>query len=198
MIWKRIFDVCLALTGIILFAPLFIIIAVMIRVDSKGGVFYIQRRVGRFGVDFSLFKFRTMYTDSDRGGLLTIGFHDYRITPTGYWLRKYKLDELPQLFNILIGDMSFVGPRPEVRKYVELYTPYQQRVLTIKPGITDWASIHYFNENELLAHAEEPEKLYVSKIIPSKINYNLSYIDQHDLWTDVKIIYQTIKRVVKK
>lgn len=189
---------CLALTGIIVFAPLFIIIAVLIRIDSRGGVFYIQRRVGRFGVDFNLFKFRTMYTNSDRIGLLTIGFRDNRITPTGYWLRKYKLDELPQLFNILIGDMSFVGPRPEVRKYVELYTPHQQRVLTIKPGITDWASIHYFNENELLAHAEEPEKLYVSKIIPSKINYNLSYIDQHDLWTDVKIIYQTIKRVVKK
>lgn len=139
-----------------------------------------------------------MYTDADKGGLLTIGYHDYRITPSGYWLRKYKLDELPQLFNILFGDMSFVGPRPEVRKYVELYTLKQLKVLSIKPGITDRASIQYFNENELLAGADDPEKLYVNEIIPSKIQYNLDYINEQSLWVDIKIIFQTIKRLVTK
>lgn len=198
MILKRVFDVCFALTGIALLMPVFILIALLIRIDSRGGVFYIQRRVGRNGIDFNLFKFRTMYVHADRIGLLTIGYHDYRITPTGYWLRKYKLDELPQLFNILIGHMSFVGPRPEVRKYVEMYTAYQQRVLSIKPGITDRASILYFNENEILAGAEDPEKLYINEIIPSKIQQNLYYIDKHDMWIDIKIICQTLKKLISK
>jgi lipopolysaccharide/colanic/teichoic acid biosynthesis glycosyltransferase len=198
MILKRGFDVCFAFTGIMLLSPMFIVIAVLISIDSKGGVFYTQRRVGRNHIDFDLFKFRTMYTNADRNGLLTIGYHDYRITPIGYRLRKYKLDELPQLFNILLGDMSFVGPRPEVRKYVEMYTLQQQRVLSIKPGITDKASIRYFNENELLAGAEDPEKLYINEIIPSKIQYNLDYIDKQSLWVDIKIICQTLKRVISK
>ena len=139
-----------------------------------------------------------MYVNADKAGLLTIGHHDYRITTAGYWLRKYKLDELPQLFNVLIGDMSFVGPRPEVRKYVEIYSPKQQRVLSVKPGITDKASIMYFNENELLAAAHEPEQFYINEIIPSKIQYNLDYIDKHNLWLDIKIIWQTLKKVANK
>jgi lipopolysaccharide/colanic/teichoic acid biosynthesis glycosyltransferase len=139
-----------------------------------------------------------MYVHSEHLGLLTIGSRDYRITNSGYWLRKYKLDELPQLFNILIGNMSFVGPRPEVRKYVEDYTQQQQRVLLIKPGITDWASILYYNENEILAKAENPESLYINEIIPSKILQNLNYIDRHNLWIDIRIIFQTLKKVINK
>lgn len=198
MFLKRAFDVCLASTGIILLLPLFAIIALLICIDSRGGAFYVQRRVGRNCIDFNLIKFRTMYTNADRGGLLTIGNRDFRITAVGYWLRKYKLDELPQLFNIFLGHMSFVGPRPEVRKYVDMYTPQQQRVLSIKPGITDRASIQYFNENELLAVAEDPEKLYITEIIPSKIQYNLDYIDNQNLWVDIVIICQTIKRIIIK
>jgi lipopolysaccharide/colanic/teichoic acid biosynthesis glycosyltransferase len=139
-----------------------------------------------------------MFVNSDRFGYLTVGSRDMRITQVGYWLRKFKLDELPQLINVLLGDMSFVGPRPEVRKYVNLYTSRQLRVLSIKPGITDWASIYFFNENELLANAEEPEKLYITQIIPSKIFHNLNYIDERDFWVDIKIIFQTIQRIVKR
>lgn len=196
MFLKRAFDICFALIAIMFLLPLFLIITLLVCIGSRGGALYVQRRVGRDGVDFDLYKFRTMYTNADRGGLLTIGCHDYRITPAGYWLRKYKLDELPQLFNILLGDMSFVGPRPEVRKYVELYTSHQQRVLSVKPGITDRASIRYFDENDILAKADDPEKLYVSEIIPSKIQYNLDYIDNQSLWLDIIIIWQTIKRIV--
>jgi lipopolysaccharide/colanic/teichoic acid biosynthesis glycosyltransferase len=139
-----------------------------------------------------------MCAAADRLGFLTIGNRDCRITKSGYYLRKYKLDELPQLFNVLIGDMSFVGPRPEVDKYVKLYTTKQLRVLSVKPGITDWASIQYFDENELLAGSNDPEKLYIDRIIPSKIEQNLNYIDHHNLLIDIKIIFQTLKRVVYK
>jgi lipopolysaccharide/colanic/teichoic acid biosynthesis glycosyltransferase len=198
MFVKRVFDLCFAVIGIVLFFPLFILISLLIIIDSKGPVFYIQRRVGRNRVDFKLFKFRTMFVNSDRFGYLTVGSRDMRITQVGYWLRKFKLDELPQLINVLLGDMSFVGPRPEVRKYVNLYTSRQLRVLSIKPGITDWASIYFFNENELLANAEEPEKLYITQIIPSKIFHNLNYIDERDFWVDIKIIFQTIQRIVKR
>ena len=193
---KRLFDIGLALIGIILLSPVFIVIAILIMLDSKGGVFYVQDRVGRNRVNFKLYKFRTMYVNADKKGLLTIGNNDQRITRCGHWLRQKKLDELPQLFNILLGDMSFVGPRPEVNKYVNLYTKEQQRVLSIKPGITDWASIQYYNENELLSGADNPEELYVKKIIPSKIRRNLDYIDHHNLWIDIKIIHQTLKRVL--
>jgi len=198
MLLKRGFDVFFALIGVIILLPLFVIIAISVSINSRGGVFYIQHRVGRNGVDFKLLKFRTMYANADKAGLLTIGHHDYRITTAGYWLRRYKLDELPQLFNVLIGDMSFVGPRPEVRKYVEIYSPKQRRVLSVKPGITDKASIMYFNENELLAAAYEPEQFYIKEIIPSKIQYNLEYIDKHNLWLDIKIIWQTLKKVASK
>ncbi|MDB4925242.1 sugar transferase [Mucilaginibacter sp.] len=193
---KRAFDVCFAIIGIIVLGPLFILISIWIMINSRGGVFYLQDRVGLNHVNFKLIKFRTMYVDSDKKGLLTIGNNDSRITPNGCWLRRKKLDELPQLFNILLGDMSFVGPRPEVNKYVKLYTPEQQRVLSIKPGITDWASIQYCNENELLSKSADPEKLYVSEIIPSKIVKNLDYIDHHSFWIDMKIIHQTLKKII--
>jgi lipopolysaccharide/colanic/teichoic acid biosynthesis glycosyltransferase len=198
MVKKRVFDLCFALIGLICLTPLFIVIACIIRLDSRGSIFYVQRRIGRNGIEFLLYKFRTMYVHSEQLGLLTIGSHDYRITNSGYWLRKYKLDELPQLFNILIGDMSFVGPRPEVRKYVENYTQQQQKVLLIKPGITDWASILYYNENEILAKSENPEYLYINEIIPTKILQNLNYIDRHNLWIDLRIIFQTLKKVINR
>ncbi|MDB4999567.1 MAG: polysaccharide biosynthesis polyprenyl glycosylphosphotransferase [Mucilaginibacter sp.] len=198
MVEKRVFDFCFALIGLICLTPLFIVIACIIRLDSRGNIFYVQRRIGRNGIEFLLYKFRTMYVHSEQLGLLTIGYRDYRITHIGYWLRRYKLDELPQLFNILIGNMSFVGPRPEVRKYVETYTKQQQRVLLIKPGITDWASILYYNENEILAKSENPEYLYINEIIPTKILQNLNYIDRHNLWIDLRIIFQTLKKVINK
>lgn len=198
MIAKRIFDICFALAGIVLLSPLFILIALWIIIDTGAPVFYLQERDGRNLKVFKLIKFRTMFVAADKLGYLTIGTKDYRITRSGYYLRKYKLDELPQLFNVLIGDMSFVGPRPEVDKYVKLYTTKQLRVLSVKPGITDWASIQYFDENELLASSNDPEKLYIDRIIPSKIEQNLDYIDHRSLLIDIKIIFQTLKRVVYK
>ncbi|WP_439696883.1 sugar transferase [Mucilaginibacter sp. AW1-7] len=197
MILKRIFDLIFASILLITLTPLLIIIAMAVKFNSKGSVFYVQRRIGKNGSDFNLFKFRTMYEFSDRAGLLTIGYADFRITTVGHWLRKYKLDELPQLINIIIGDMSFVGPRPEVSKYVAIYSVQQLRVLSVKPGLTDWASIKYFNENELLATAEDPEGLYVNTILPSKIFQNLEYIDNRNFLMDIRIILSTLKRLLK-
>jgi len=165
--------------------------------DSKGGVFYRQIRVGKDDTDFYLLKFRTMQSGSDKKGLLTVGNRDKRVTRVGYHLRKYKLDELPQLFNVLFGSMSLVGPRPEVRKYVDLYTDEQKRVLLVKPGITDYASIEYVNENELLALASNPEETYIKDIMPHKIQLNLKYINDASFMTDVKIILQTILKIIR-
>ncbi|QEM03181.1 sugar transferase [Mucilaginibacter rubeus] len=192
---KRLFDIGISLIALIMLLPLFILIAIAIKINSRGSAFYKQTRVGKDGNEFELFKFRTMYINSDKAGLLTIGSKDYRITSVGYWLRKYKLDELPQLLNVLKGDMSFVGPRPEVRKYVNLYTPAQLRVLSVKPGVTDWASIKYFDENDILAGSDDPEDMYIKVIVPSKISKNLEYIDNQDLFMDLKIIFSTIKRI---
>jgi lipopolysaccharide/colanic/teichoic acid biosynthesis glycosyltransferase len=192
---KRLFDIGLSLIALILLLPLFLLIAVAVKISSRGSAFYKQARVGKDGNEFELFKFRTMYVDSDRAGLLTIGSKDYRITRVGYHLRKYKLDELPQLLNVLKGDMSFVGPRPEVRKYVNMYTPAQLRVLTVKPGVTDWASIKYFDENDILAGSDDPEDMYIRVIVPSKISKNLEYIDNQGILMDFKIILSTIKRI---
>lgn len=193
---KRVFDVVVAFLGILILLIPFVIVAVLIIADSKGGVFYRQTRVGRDKVNFGLLKFRTMYTNSDQLGLLTVGDHDKRITKIGYWLRKYKIDELPQLLNVLKGDMSFVGPRPEVIKYVELYDLQQVRVLSVKPGITDWASIEFSEENELLAKSADPESFYINEIIPSKIIQNLKYINKHDIWVDLTIIFLTLKKIM--
>lgn len=195
---KRLFDIVFSLGGIVFLSPVFVAVVILLKLDSKGSIFYKQLRVGLNQKNFKLIKFRTMYTDSDRASLLTIGDHDSRITRVGYWLRKYKIDELPQLMNILKGEMSFVGPRPEVLKYVELYDASQMKVLSVKPGITDWASIQYIDENKLLAAAEDPESFYINTIIPSKISQNLKYIDHHNLWVDLKIISYTLKSIIRK
>ncbi len=193
---KRAFDFLFSLIGIVILLPVFLVVSLLIVLDSKGAVFYKQIRVGRNKIEFKLLKFRTMFCNADKLGLLTVGNHDARVTRVGYWLRKYKIDELPQLFNVLKGDMSFVGPRPEVNKYVQLYNAQQQRVLTVKPGITDWASIAFSDENELLAKAEDPENYYIKEIIPSKIIQNLRYINKHDLWIDLTIIFLTLKKII--
>ena len=192
---KRAFDIIMALLGLIILSPFLLIIALLIVLDSSGGVFYKQKRVGKNNQDFSLIKFRTMHTDADKKGLLTVGTKDLRITKTGYYLRKYKLDELPQLFNVLKGDMSFVGPRPEVRQYVDLYNDEQKKVLQVKPGITDYASIAYINENEMLAAENDPEKLYIQKIMPDKLQLNLDYLEKRNFFKDLKVIFKTLAKI---
>lgn len=189
---KRLFDLFFSVLGLIILSPLLLIISLFILVDSKGGVIFIQQRVGKNNKNFSLFKFRTMAPNSDKSGLLTIGNRDRRITNVGKWLRKYKLDELPQLLNIFIGDMSFVGPRPEVRKYVDLYNYGQLKVLAIKPGLTDYASLKYINEGEILASYSDPEKAYIDKIMPEKLTLNLQYIKEQSFLTDIKILAKTV------
>ena len=193
---KRIFDICFSLIGLILLLPFFLFISILIIIDSKGGVFYKQVRVGKDEIDFKLFKFRSMRTDSDKKGLLTVGGRDSRITRMGYYIRKYKIDELPQLINVLLGDMSLVGPRPEVRRYTDLYNDEQKKVLSVKPGITDYASIEYSNENELLGKADNPERVYIDEIMPAKLKLNLRYIQEQGLLTDVKIIIKTILKIL--
>ncbi|MGE0561438.1 MAG: sugar transferase [Flavobacteriales bacterium] len=192
---KRFFDIIFSLIGLLFLLPFFILIGLIIVIDSKGGVFYQQNRVGKNSKDFGLFKFRTMKPDSDKKGLLTVGGRDPRITAIGYHLRKYKLDELPQLINVLIGDMSLVGPRPEVRKYVDLYDKEQLQVLQVKPGITDYASIEYFNENELLGKSSNPEETYIKEVMPEKLRINLKYIEEYSIFTDFKIIFKTIGKI---
>lgn len=191
----RFFDVLFSLIGIIVLLPLFIIIGIAIRLDSKGPVIYRQQRVGKNGISFSLLKFRSMFTDSDKRGLITIGNKDPRITGVGRFIRKYKLDELPQLINVLNGSMSIVGPRPEVNKYVVLYNDYQRRVLSVKPGITDFASIYFRNENEILDSKINPEEYYIKYLIPQKIRLNLVYIKNYNVKTYFLIILKTIKSV---
>lgn len=194
---KRFFDIVFSLTGLIILLIPFLIIGLLISIDSRGGVFYKQTRVGKNGVDFKLLKFRSMRTDADKSGLLTVGGRDSRITKIGYVLRKYKIDELPQLINVLAGSMSLVGPRPEVRRYVDLYDTDQLKVLSVKPGITDYASIEYSNENELLGKAEDPEKVYIDEIMPAKLLLNMKYIQEKSLGTDLKIIFKTIGKILK-
>jgi len=193
---KRLFDITMSLLGLIALFPLFLLIAFFIVLESKGGIFYLQKRVGREGCDFNLYKFRTMKTDSDKKGLLTVGSRDSRITKVGYYLRKYKIDELPQLINVLNGSMSLVGPRPEVRKYVEMYNENQKAILKVKPGITDYASIEYFNENDLLAKSDNPEKTYIEEVMPAKIELNKKYISNPTLANDFKIIIKTIGKII--
>jgi lipopolysaccharide/colanic/teichoic acid biosynthesis glycosyltransferase len=194
---KRMFDVFFALIGLIVLLPFLLIISLLIILTSGFPVFYLQKRVGRDNQDFHLFKFRTMRKDSDKKGLLTVGGRDPRITGIGYYLRKYKLDELPQLLNVLFGSMSFVGPRPEVRKYVDLYNNEQKQVLKLKPGITDYASLEYFSENELLAKSNDPETTYIQEIMPAKLELNKKYISEAGVGTDMKIILRTIGKVLK-
>ncbi len=189
---KRIFDFVCSFCGLLVLLPVFIFISLWVGLTSKGGVFYKQKRVGKNNKDFSLYKFRSMAVGSDKKGLLTVGGKDSRITKAGYYLRKYKLDELPQLLNVLKGDMSLVGPRPEVRKYVDMYTKEQMKVLSVRPGITDPASIKYRNENELLSKVDNPEKYYIENIMPDKISLNLQYIESRSLFGDIQLIFKTI------
>jgi lipopolysaccharide/colanic/teichoic acid biosynthesis glycosyltransferase len=176
--------------------PFFLCLALAIVINSGFPVFYLQSRVGKNNRDFKLFKFRTMQSGADKKGLLTVGGRDPRVTKVGYYLRKYKLDELPQLFNVLIGNMSLVGPRPEVRKYVDLYNAEQMAVLSVKPGITDLASLKFINENDLLAQSSDPEKTYIEEIMPEKLALNKEYIQRHDFSMDLRIIFATLKKIV--
>lgn len=194
---KRIFDLLFTIPGVIVLSPLLLILYILVILDSKGGGFYLQKRVGKNNKDFSLFKFRTMKLGSDAKGLLTVGGNDSRITKVGIKLRKYKLDELPQLFNVINGTMSLVGPRPEVRKYVSLYNQEQLSILNIKPGITDYASLQFFSENELLAKSNNPEKTYINEILPEKLRLNLLYLKNRNIKTDFLIILKTISRIFK-
>ena len=193
----RFFDVVFSFIGIALLSPLFVVLYIAICLESKGGGIYSQTRVGKEGRDFKLFKSRSMRIGSDKKGLITVGGRDPRVTRTGFFIRKYKLDELPQLFNVLIGDMSIVGPRPEVRKYVDLYTDEQRKVLSVRPGITDYASIEYVDENVILGQAEDPEKAYIETILPDKIRYNMKYINHQCPQEYFKIIFLTLYHIIK-
>jgi lipopolysaccharide/colanic/teichoic acid biosynthesis glycosyltransferase len=193
---KRLFDLMITLPMLLLVSPFFLIIALLIKIGSNGPVFYKQTRVGLNNRDFKILKFRTMHLNADKAGLLTVGGRDPRVTPIGFFLRKYKLDELPQLLNVLFGSMSLVGPRPEVRKYVDLYNAEQQKVLTVKPGITDYASIEYSEENDLLAKSSDPEKTYIEEIMPAKLLLNQKYIAEKSIITDIKIIWMTATKII--
>ena len=193
---KRIFDTILSLFGLIILLPFMLIIAIFIKLDSKGPVFFKQVRVTKNGREFKIFKYRTMRVGSDKYSQITVG-KDNRITKVGAFLRKYKLDEIPQLINVFIGDMSLVGPRPEVPKYAAFYTDEQKEILKVRAGITDYASIEFSDENDLLASEEDPEKAYIEKIMPKKIELNKKYILEISILTDIKIILLTIKKILK-
>lgn len=193
---KRLFDIVASGLGLIVLSPVFLILAIWIKLDSSGPVFYRQVRVGRGNRDFRIFKFRSMRVGSDKGSLVTIGGHDPRITRSGYFIRKFKLDEFPQLINVFVGDMSLVGPRPEVRHYVEYWTPEQMHVLDVRPGITDPASIKFRNENELMEAASDPEKYYIEVIMQEKIKLYLEYVQHHSFLGDIGLIFKTFWVIV--
>ncbi|MCI7430323.1 MAG: sugar transferase [Bacteroidales bacterium] len=193
---KRLFDVVASGVGLLLLSPLFLLVAIWIKLDSPGPVFYRQVRVGRYNRDFRIFKFRSMRVGADKGSLVTIGGRDPRVTRSGYFIRKFKVDELPQLINVFIGDMSLVGPRPEVRHYVDYWTKEQLHVLDVRPGITDPASIKFRNENELLEKAEDPEKYYIEVIMQEKLRLYLEYVENHSFWYDIKLIFQTFAAII--
>ena len=193
----RIFDIVFSLLGLVILCPVLFVIIILIKSTSKGKVFFPQLRVGQFGRDFKVLKFRTMFINAENKGFLTVGEKDNRITKIGYYLRKYKLDELPQLINVLKGEMSIVGPRPEVRKYVDLYTDEQKKVLDVLPGITDYASIVFRNENDLLASKDNPEEFYIKELIPKKNNLNFKYINNPSLIEYFSIIQKTFVTALK-
>lgn len=195
---KRLLDVLFSLSGLVLLSPLIIYSAIRVKMDTTGNVFYKQKRVGKHGREFYLYKFRTMHANSDKVDLLTYGGDDPRITPFGSFLRKYKLDELPQLFNVLRGDMSIVGPRPEVKRYTDLYTVDQRKILNVRPGITDIASITFIDENNLLAAQPDPEKYYIEQVMPEKIRLNQSFISSPTLFNYLRIIALTIKKIATR
>ena len=195
---KRLFDILFSLFILLFFLPFGIVLSVLIILESKGGVFYKQERIGKNGNPFYLLKFRSMRTNADKLGKLTVGMRDPRITRIGYFIRKFKLDEFPQFINVLKGEMSIVGPRPDVKEYVDLYTDEQRTILLVKPGITDYASLEYFEESDLLAKSSNPEKTYIEEIMPAKIKLNQKYIANPTLLVDLKIIFLTAKRILVK
>ena len=193
----RIFDILFATLGLVILSPLLILVYVAIVLESRGGGFYRQERTGRYGKPFRLIKFRSMYVNADKHGLITVGGHDNRITRVGYYIRKYKIDELPQLINVVKGDMSIVGPRPEVKKYTDLYTEEQCKILDVRPGITDYASIKYVDENEILGTSDNPERIYIEHIMPDKIKLNMIYISQNGIKEYFKIIFLTLTNIAR-
>ena len=193
----RIFDILFATLGLVILSPLLILVYVAIVLESRGGGFYRQERTGRYGKPFRLIKFRSMYVNADKHGLITVGGHDNRITRVGYYIRKYKIDDLPQLINVVKGDMSIVGPRPEVKKYTDLYTEEQRKILDIRPGITDYASIKYVDENEILGTSDNPERTYIEHIMPDKIKLNMIYISQNGIKEYFKIIFLTLTNIAR-
>lgn len=195
---KRLFDVVFSVIGIILLFPFLLLISILIKLDSKGPILFIQGRVGKNNKDFNIFKFRTMSVQSDKKGLLTLGNNDSRITKIGYVLRRYNIDEFPQLINILKGDMSFVGPRPELRYYVNFYNDDDMKIFDVRPGITGLASLKYRNEVELLKTAKDPEAFFIKTIIPDKLKHNKAYISKRNFFFDLKLIGLTIVKVITK
>ena len=193
---KRIFDILTSSIILMTFFPFGVIISLSILITSKGGVFYIQERIGKKLKPFGLLKFRTMVIGSDSKGALTVGTNDSRITTIGRLLRKFKLDEFPQFINVLLGQMSIVGPRPEVKEYVDLYNEEQLEVLNVKPGITDIASLEYFNENELLGRSSDPQKTYIEEVLPAKIELNKQYLRNPSLLSDIKIMWRTFLKII--
>lgn len=193
---KRLFDIVVSGIILFIFLPFGIVFSVLILLESRGGIFYKQWRVGHYGKDFKLLKFRTMHPDADKQGKLTVGMRDKRITRIGYFLRKYKIDEFPQFLNVIRGDMSIVGPRPEVREYVDLYTDEQKKILNVKPGITDYASLEYFDESRLLGEAEDPKATYIYEIMPAKLALNQKYLANPTMSQDLKIMWLTLKKMV--
>jgi len=198
MLLKRCFDLFFTIPGVIILMPVFILIAIWIKKDSLGPIFFRQERVGLAGISFGIYKFRTMVVDAEKQGKqITVGA-DRRITPSGQFLRKYKLDELPQLINVLIGDMSLVGPRPEVPRYVAEYPQVTRNiVLSVLPGITDYASIEYKDENEVLGRATDPEKAYIEEVLPIKLQYYVQYVRERSLWLDFVLIIRTFVAIVR-
>ena len=196
-LFKRVFDFFSSLIGIIILSPLLLIVSIIIKFSSKGPIFFKQIRVGKNEKEFAILKFRTMVTDAEKlGKQITVG-RDPRITPIGHFLRKYKLDELPQLFNVLLGEMSLVGPRPEVPRYTKYYSEEQKNVLKVKPGITDYASIKYSDENSLLGESDNPEGIYINQVMPDKLRINLEYIERRSVFEDFKVILLTFAKIVK-
>lgn len=194
---KRIFDIFVSLIILLCFLPFGILVSIAILFESRGGVFYFQERIGKNGIPFKLWKFRSMRRNADKSGKLTVGMRDPRITRSGIFIRKYKLDEFPQFINVLKGEMSIVGPRPEVKEYVDLYTDDQRQVLMVKPGITDLASLEYFKENELLGNSVDPQKTYIEEIMPAKIELNKKYIANPTIGADIKIMWQTFLKIIR-
>lgn len=193
---KRTFDILVSLILLCLLSPLLVLIGLAVALTSPGGAFFRQVRVGMAGREFALLKFRSMRPGSEAQGQLTIGGRDPRVTIVGYWLRKTKLDELPQLINVLIGQMSLVGPRPEVPRYVKLYTAQQREVLRLRPGITGMASIDYIDENEMLARAVDPERTYIEEVMPAKLVLDLRYVREHSMGLDLRILGATVGKVL--